>query len=77
MKTILPILLCFALYSCGGSSSDDDSEDSDIVTICLSEDAYAYHDHQCMGLDQCDGGTEEVTIEEAEDDGRTPCGFCY
>ena len=74
MKTILPILLCFALYSCGGSSSDDDS---DTVTICLSEDAYAYHDHQCMGLDQCDGGTEEVTIEEAEDDGRTPCGFCY
>ncbi len=74
MKTILPILLCFALYSCGGSSSDDDS---DTVTICLSEDAYAYHDHQCMGLDQCDGGTEEVTVEEAEDDGRTPCGFCY
>ena len=74
MKTILPILLGFALYSCGGSSSDDDS---DTVTICLSEDAYAYHDHQCMGLDQCDGGTEEVTVEEAEDDGRTPCGFCY
>jgi len=74
MKTILPILLCFALYSCGGSSSDDDS---DTVTICLSEDAYAYHDHQCMGLDQCDGGTEEVTVEEAENDGRTPCGFCY
>ena len=74
MKTILPRLLCFALYSCGGSSSDDDS---DTVTICLSEDAYAYHDHQCMGLDQCDGGTEEVTVEEAENDGRTPCGFCY
>ena len=74
MKSILPILLCFALYSCGGSSSDDDS---DYVTICLSEDAYAYHDHQCMGLDQCDGGTEEVTVEEAEDEGRTPCGFCY
>ena len=74
MKSILPILLCFTLYSCGGSSSDDDS---DTVTICLSEDAYAYHDHQCMGLDQCDGGTEEVTVEEAENDGRTPCGFCY
>jgi len=77
MKTILPLILCLTLFSCGGSASDEDSDDSNTVTICLSEDAYAYHDHQCMGLDNCDGGIEEVSIEEAEDEGRTPCGFCY
>lgn len=77
MKTILPILLSVTLYSCGGGASDSDSNDSDYVIICLSEDAYAYHDHQCMGLDECDGGTEELTVKEAEDEGRTPCGFCY
>ena len=77
MKSLLTVFTCLVLCACSGSSSGDDSNDSDIVTICLSEDAYAYHDYQCMGLDQCAGGTEDVTIEEAEDEGRTPCGFCY
>ena len=77
MKTILPIILCLAIFSCGGSSSDEDSGDSNTVTICLSEDAYAYHDHECMGLNKCNGGTEEISIEEAKDKRRTPCGFCY
>jgi len=77
MKTFLFFVLFFTLYSCGVGSSEDDFNDSDYVIICLSEDAYAYHDDFCMGLDQCDGGTEDVTLEEAEDEGRTPCGFCY
>ena len=37
-----------------------------------------YHiDPDCSGLSRCLGEIEEVSEEEAEDMGRTPCKICY
>ena len=70
------IISLMIITSCGNSSSNGRDDQSDVI-ICLSEDAYAYHDHQCMGLGQCDSNTEEISIAQAKNMGRKACGFCY
>ena len=48
------------------------------VYICTGETSTKYHrDHDCRGLYRCSGEIEEVSVEEAEDMGRTPCKICY
>lgn len=48
------------------------------VYICTWETSTKYHsDPDCRGLSRCSGEIEEVSEEEAEDIGRTPCKICY
>lgn len=48
------------------------------VYICTGETSTKYHcDLGCKGLSRCSGGIEEISEEEAEDMGRTPCKICY
>lgn len=50
---------------------------SDKVYICTGPQSHAYHtDRHCKGLDRCSGDIETVSVDEAEDMGRHPCGFC-
>lgn len=51
---------------------------SEIVYICTSGTSKRYHsDRYCSGLGRCTGEIEEVSVEDAEDMGRTPCHICY
>ena len=53
-------------------------ETSCSVYICTGETSTKYHsDPDCRGLSRCSGEIEEVSEEEAEDMGRTPCKICY
>ena len=74
LALITTIITVTIIASCGSPSSNGTSAD---VIICLSENAYAYHDHKCMGLGQCDSNTEEISITKAKGMGRKACGFCY
>lgn len=57
---------------------DSESSDNNSVYICTGETSTKYHcDRDCRGLSRCSGEIEEVTEEEAEDMGRTPCKICY
>ena len=47
------------------------------VLICKSGTAYAYHARECRGLNQCTHTIEKVTLAEAKEMRRTPCGYCY
>ena len=48
------------------------------VYICNGETSTKYHcDPDCKGLSRCSGEIEEISEEEAEDMGRTPCNICY
>ena len=48
------------------------------VYICTGGSSKRYHcDPDCKGLSRCSGEIEEVSEEEAEDMGRTPCKICY
>ena len=56
----------------------DKNNDDETVYICTGENATKYHcDPDCSGLSRCSGEIEEVSEEEAEDMGRTPCKICY
>lgn len=53
-------------------------DESESVYICTGETSTKYHtDPDCRGLSRCSGEIEEVSEEEAEDMGRTPCKICY
>lgn len=47
------------------------------VLICKTSTSYAYHAATCIGLVQCKGATEKISMQVAKQAGRTPCGYCY
>lgn len=48
------------------------------VYICTGETSTKYHcDQNCHGLSNCSGEIDEVSKDEAEEMGRTPCKICY
>lgn len=93
MKQLVLFFAIILMASCRGSSKKSaDSEPakvekgatqklavpSGIVYICTGSSSKRYHcDRDCKGLSRCSGEIEEVTEEEAEDMGRTPCKICY
>ena len=70
---------------CGGkgiisdaAAEPDENSSSDMVYVCTSGTSKRYHsDRYCSALSRCSGEIEEVSVEEAEDMGRTPCHICY
>lgn len=87
MKKVL-FLLLLALLSCGGNKQDSPNDKKaynilnelryDEVYVCKGKYSKRFHnDMDCKGLMNCRGGIEIMTIEEAEDLGKTPCGYCY
>jgi hypothetical protein len=69
-KRWVVVLISFLLlfFSCKNNTS---------VMICKSSTAHAYHIRNCKGLRSCTHEIETITLKEAEDMGRTPCGYCY
>lgn len=57
---------------------DDSNVSDEAVYICTGETSTKYHsDPDCLGLSHCSGEIEEVSVEDAEAMGRTPCKICY
>ena len=91
MKHLLLFFTIILMASCSSSSKKSDevepekkesvaksADSSDNVFICTGESSERYHcDRDCRGLSRCSGEIEEVSEEEAEDMGRTPCKICY
>lgn len=49
-----------------------------VVYVCTGGTAKAYHaDPDCRGLSRCRGDIEEMSVEDAESEGKTPCRICY
>jgi len=63
--------------SCGQNENPAAREQETLVLVCISNTAHRYHSHYCRGLKECTHEVKEVTIDEAESMGRTPCGFYY
>ncbi len=47
------------------------------VMICVSPTAHKYHSTRCKGVKACTHQIKKLTIKEAEELGKTPCGYCY
>ena len=47
------------------------------VYICTGPQAKSYHKNkECYGLQSCSADVAEITLDEAEDQGRHPCRYC-
>ena len=85
MNKLLLLLLCaFTLTcACNGNTSKTSSKneyttDEDKVYICTGGSSKRYHaTDNCRGLGNCSGEIIDITIDEAEGLGRTPCKICY
>lgn len=58
----------------GVADPDDFVEDVEMVWVVMTDGAYAYHNSSCHHKNH--SLAKEVTLEEAEAMGRTPCGKC-
>ena len=84
---ILVIVCCVLLcVSCGGNQQSKSlegaqavsAENTGCVYVCNGKYAKRYHRTQsCRGLSNCQGGILEMTEEQAEARGMTPCKRCY
>lgn len=81
MKKLLLLLTSAALLT-GCSSAvaqhNDKEAKGEIVYICTGGSSKRYHaTRSCKGLRNCGGTIKAISIEEAEEMGRTPCRICY
>ncbi len=84
LSTVLLFLVALsfsALASCSNHASYKNQEKHEIVEdgvfVCTGPKAKRYHSvEDCMGLSKCKGEVVEITIEEAEERGKTPCHLC-
>lgn len=82
-KTFCALTIAVAILGCFGCKKEEKAavpavQDSDVVYICTGPMAKRYHKtDQCRGLRRCSGMIKQVTVEEAEAKGRTPCHTCY
>lgn len=91
MKHLVLLFAIILMVSCSSSSKkpvdiEPEKKESaaksadygDNVYICTGGSSKRYHcDPDCKGLSRCSGEIEEISEEEAEDMGRTPCKICY
>lgn len=75
----IPCSICTGkLMPMVNGENSDNSVSGETVFICSGSTSKRYHsDPDCRGLSNCTGEIEEVSEEEAEDMGRTPCQICY
>jgi hypothetical protein len=50
---------------------------SDLVYVCLSPKAYAYHKNQCRGLLKCSHQIVKMNKSKANSLGYRMCKICY
>jgi uncharacterized protein YceK len=81
MKKVLLLLASVALLTGCGSAvvqSNDKEAKGEIVYICTGGYSKRYHaTRSCKGLRNCGGTIKAISIEDAEEMGRTPCRICY
>ena len=54
------------------------SSHNSTVYVCTGEKAIRYHKSEdCRGLLRCSAEIVEQDVDEAEDQGLTPCKICY
>ena len=80
-QTTILFLILTLLFSCSNNKSERQDEnqiqEDGKVYVCTGSYAKRYHtDEQCSGLQRCTGETIEISLQEAEEEGRTPCKIC-
>ena len=73
----------YGLYAFVKGDSDSrntfyNSNNVEKVYICTGPQAKSYHkDEECYGLQSCSDNIDLIPIDQAKDEGRKPCRYCY
>lgn len=73
MHLILVSLLVFALYGCGGGSTQTNTASSDSDIVYITRAGKKYHSAGCIYLNK---SKISITLKKAKQDGYTPCSKC-
>ena len=89
MKHTLLFFTLLAIIGCNGERKNTHispfgvisvapKDNSSDVYVCTGRYAKRFHnDEECKGLQSCRSEIVTMSIEEAENLGLTPCGYCY
>ena len=79
---LLIAVTCVVLSACTSDKSGKRAKQerwgySENVFVCSGGSARRYHStDDCPGLSRCSGEILIMSVEEAEDEGKTPCRIC-
>ncbi len=76
---LLIAVICVVLSACKSEKRAKQERwgYSENVFICSGVSAKRYHStDDCSGLSRCRGEIQIMPVEEAEDEGKTPCRIC-
>lgn len=77
---LISVVLSLSIVSCRShhKRASVPSSPNAKVWICTGESSERYHAYSdCKGLSNCRTNIEEISLQEAESMGRTPCRICY
>lgn len=83
MKNLIFLSIVFLFFTACNSKDEnskliDDSSTPNSVYVCTGPSSKAYHNSKgCDGLRNCSKEIKSVSIEEAKNMKRRPCGYCY
>lgn len=77
-KPIFALIVFSFISSCANKTKHNAGDAGEgVVYVCVSNSARRYHvDPDCKGLRRCSYKIIATTVEEAQDNGRTPCRIC-
>ncbi len=71
------LLLCPVFSACSEKKNVTSTNPESKVWVCTGVSSKRYHaDNDCDGLRNCKSEIVEVTVQQAQDGGRTPCKIC-
>ncbi len=77
-KFIITLILGLSCCFISNTAEVGGDAESTMVYICTGSSSARYHSHKsCRGLSNCGGSIKEISLEEAQRMGRTPCRICY
>lgn len=79
IAAMITMLIVAVMISCGNNRHKriEHKVNPNRVYVCSGGNAKRYHSVEyCQGLSNCSGEILEMTIKEAEDEGKTPCRMC-
>ncbi len=71
--------IALGVCSCGDRQQQERQKagSDDCVYICTGRTAKRYHSvEDCKGLSNCSGRIITTSLQEAEEEGKTPCRMC-
>lgn len=78
INIVLGVIIAIFLVGDEFDKYTSTNESKNYAYICTGSQSKRYHKTEdCIGLSRCSRTIEKVSVKDAKELGRTPCGYCY